>query len=75
MNGYAILLLALFGIAITVPLAVATFNPSEVEAILNVLQVILSPTVAVLGAIVGFHFGSSREPKTTISVIKYRKEI
>lgn len=54
----AMVLLILFAIQVLVPIGVVIFVPDRTDAVLSVVTVVITPTVAILGAVVGFSFGT-----------------
>ena len=54
----AYILLALLGIVILWSLASITFCPDSEDKIVNILQIVLGPMVALVSAATGFYFGS-----------------
>lgn len=52
------LLVFAFIAQVTLPIIIVMVCPSTVDAVLRVLTIIISPTVAILGAVIGFYFGS-----------------
>lgn len=58
----AMVLLILFAIQVLVPIGVVIFDPDRTDAVLSVVNVVITPTVAILGAVVGFYFGTKPRP-------------
>jgi Holin of 3TMs, for gene-transfer release len=57
----AYILLALLGFVLVWSLGYVSFYPMQVEAIAKILQLVLSPLIALVSAATGFYFGSKNK--------------
>ena len=68
MRGYlAGTLVGILGFTIILSLGAAAFWPDRSQAILDVLNVILGPLVALVGAATGYYFGAGAVTETTVA--------
>lgn len=55
---FSMILILVFCAEIVAALGVVIFWPDRVKAVSEILNVLISPTVAILGTIIGFYFGT-----------------
>jgi hypothetical protein len=59
---FAVILVILFSIEVLSPIVVVMVAPERIDSVLAVVNVVFTPTVAILGAVVGFYFGTKPRP-------------
>jgi len=61
-------LVAIFGVEVLGAMAAARFCKTDIQNIKDIMELILSPTIGLVGAVVGFYFGSSESASGTSAI-------